>query len=101
MSTLSSRDLNVTHSSDTTSRFTLSYVWFAVAMTVLTGVYVSYRVYQQMYGMSAGLDSTEPSTSIPPNGTSSQTTATSAADSGSAQVNKLVRCGPMVLTASK
>jgi methane/ammonia monooxygenase subunit C len=29
-------------------------------MIVLTGVYVSYRVYQQMYGMSAGLDSTEP-----------------------------------------
>jgi methane/ammonia monooxygenase subunit C len=60
MSTLSSRDLHLNPTTDTTSRFTLSYVWFAVAMTVLTGVYVSYRVYQQMYGMSAGLDSTEP-----------------------------------------
>ena len=60
MSTLSSRDLHLAQSSDTTSRFTLSYVWFAVTMIVLTGVYVSYRVYQQMYGMSAGLDSTEP-----------------------------------------
>jgi outer membrane receptor protein involved in Fe transport len=47
MSTLTSRDLNLTSSTDTTSRFTLSYVWFAVAMTVLTGVYVSYRVTAQ------------------------------------------------------
>ena len=48
MSTLASQDLNMIQSRDTTSRFTLSYVWFAVAMILLTGVYVSYRVYQQM-----------------------------------------------------
>ena len=41
MSTLTSQDINLTQSRDTTSSFTLSYVWFAVAMIVLTGVYMS------------------------------------------------------------
>jgi hypothetical protein len=43
----------------------------------------------------------DPNTSSQPNSTFNHTTDTKAADKGSAQANKLVRCGPMVLTASK
>ena len=60
MSTLTSQELNLSHSREAASRFTFSYVWFATTMIVLTGVYLSYRFYQQTYGLSAGLDSTEP-----------------------------------------
>ena len=42
MSTLTSQQINLTRTEEKVSRFTLSYVWFAVAMIVLTGVYVSY-----------------------------------------------------------
>ena len=37
MSTLTSRDLNSSTTQDSTSSFTLSYIWFAVSLTVLTG----------------------------------------------------------------
>ncbi|MCU0868952.1 MAG: methane monooxygenase/ammonia monooxygenase subunit C [Burkholderiales bacterium] len=41
-------------------RFAIDYRWFAVAFVVLSGIYVGYRMYQQAYGMTVGLASTEP-----------------------------------------
>jgi hypothetical protein len=43
----------------------------------------------------------EPNTSVHPKGTFNQATATTVADKGSAHAYKLVRCGPICLTANK
>lgn len=41
-------------------RFAIDLKWFTMAMVLLSGIYVGYRMYQQAYGMSVGLDSTDP-----------------------------------------
>jgi methane/ammonia monooxygenase subunit C len=40
-------------------RFAISFNMFGLAMIVLSAVYVGYRMFQQAYGLSVGLDSTE------------------------------------------
>lgn len=40
-------------------RFAIDYRMFALAFVVLTTVYICYRMYQQAYALSLGLDSTE------------------------------------------
>jgi methane/ammonia monooxygenase subunit C len=40
--------------------FRVEFNWFAVALVVLTVIYVFYRWYQQTFGMSKGLDATSP-----------------------------------------
>jgi methane/ammonia monooxygenase subunit C len=40
--------------------FSVSFKWFVTALVILTSVYISYRLYQQAFGMSKGLDATSP-----------------------------------------